>query len=105
MDPLGSPEARQAFHEHQDCLMQVWKHEQKLKYAYTFLAVCVLSIVVYIAGPAQWHWIFGRAALAIVLFALTIYVFSLRSRLQDARVAKKIAWTKYQNASEKAPLA
>ena len=84
--------------------MQVWKHEQKLKYAYTFLAVCVLSIVTYIAGPPEWHWIFGRIALGILLFAVSIYVVSLRSRLQDAKVAKKVAWTKYQNASEKMPL-
>ena len=82
--------------------MQVWKHEQKLKYAYTFLAVCVLSVIAYIVGPSEWHWIFGRAALGIVLLAISVYVISLRSRLQDARVARKIAWTKYQNASEKA---
>ena len=85
--------------------MQVWKHEQKLKYAYIFLAVCVLSIIAYIAGPPGWHRIFGRSALGVLLVAISIYVISLRGRLQDAQVAKKIAWTKYQSASEKAPLA
>lgn len=105
MDPLGSPEAREAFHDHQDCLMQVWRQEQKLRYAYTFLAVCVLATVVYIAGPQSWHLIFGRTAWAVLLIAISIYVVTLRRGLRDARTAKDTAWSKCQKAADKIPMA
>jgi len=101
MKPLGRAQAlRKEFFHHQDCLLQVWNQQRKLRFGYALLGCAFLCFVVTINSIPPAHRMLPITAIAGLMFCDAVYIIVIRNSLYAAKTARQAAWDRYKNSGE-----